>query len=130
MISFEGLVYRAGDIVSVVDEQDGCTYFGQLRGFLQDEHCEKSAALTWLVPATERAYADGVFRPAEFLLGPEEELPRRLSAMEFVCHAPSDYYKLTASPYPLLEPGVNRQTGFVWSRLGPVLVRRADSRDG
>ena len=123
-ITFEGITYRVGDIVSMVDEEDGQTYFGQLRGFLQDEYCEKSAAITWLIPISDQAFQNQVFIPSQFVLGPEEEIPRKLNCMEFVCHAPSDYYKISASPYPILECGVNHKAGFIWSTLGPTLVRR------
>ena len=48
--------------------------------------------------------------------GPEEELPRKLEYFEFVCHAPSDYYKSRSAPYSTYptEP----ETCFVWGRVG------------
>ena len=31
---------------------DGGTFYAQLRGFLTDQYCEKSAVITWLLPTT------------------------------------------------------------------------------
>lgn len=56
---------------------------------------------------------DDGFSPETYIIGPEEDLPRKLEFMEFVMHAPSDYYKLKNSPYPpiLAEGGA----GYVWT---------------
>lgn len=37
-------------MIKVTDEEDGKPYYAQIRGFVQDQYCEKSAALTWLIP--------------------------------------------------------------------------------
>jgi GATA zinc finger domain-containing protein 1 len=47
----QGNYWQIGDIVSVIDEEDGQTYYAQIRGFLQDQYCSKSAVITWLIPA-------------------------------------------------------------------------------
>lgn len=50
--------------------------------------------------------------------GPTEELPRKLEYMEFVCHAPDDYYK----PKYVKIPGLHREkpdTGYIWTNIGP-----------
>lgn len=52
--------------------------------------------------------------------GPEEELPRKLDYMEFVMHAPSDYYKATKTPFPPTEPALHDYSGFIWSSLEPI----------
>ena len=52
-----------------------------------------------------------------FFTGPEEDLPRLLEYMEFVCHAPSEYYKSLKSPYPVI-PSIE-ETGFIWSSIIP-----------
>lgn len=56
---------------------------------------------------------DEGFTPETYMIGPEEDLPRKLECMEFVMHAPSDYFKLKNSPYPptLTEKG----GGFIWT---------------
>ena len=69
-------------------------YYAQIRGFLQDQYCEKSAVLTWLLPTLHPGY-DGQtrlhpgFHPQAFISGPEEDLPRRMECLDFVCRAPS-----------------------------------------
>jgi hypothetical protein len=55
-----------GDIASVTDH-DGGLFFVQLRGFLQDQYCEKSAVLTWLLP-TQSSPKDH-FDPSTYILG-------------------------------------------------------------
>ena len=55
--------------------------------------------------------------------GPEEELPRKLEHLEFVCHAPSDYYKLANSPYPT-APTDHPRGGYLWARMGPLQVSK------
>ena len=49
--------------------------------------------------------------------GPEEELPRPMDAMEFVCRAPSEYFKSKHAPYPT-EPS-KPELGFIWTSIGP-----------
>ena len=55
-----------------------------------------------------------------FIPGPEEDLPRKLHFFEFVCHAPSDYYKAISSPYPT-EPQ-KPQLGYIWTNVGPEIT--------
>lgn len=50
-------------------------------------------------------------------IGPEEEIPRKLECMEFVMHAPSDYYKAKNTPYPHVP---SEMSGFIWTTLSPV----------
>ena len=54
------------------------------------------------------------------LAGPEEEFPRPLDVFEFVCHAPSDYYKAKDAPFRVQS--IQPELGFVWSALGPQVV--------
>ena len=58
---------QIGDIVSVMDEDDDGIYFAQIRGFLQDQFCEKSVVITWLVP-TLNSPKDR-FDPTTYILG-------------------------------------------------------------
>ncbi|CAG2180186.1 unnamed protein product [Oppiella nova] len=115
---FRGQYYQIGDIVSVEDVNGG-TYFAQIRGFLQDQYCEKSAVITWLLPS--EASREDVFEPCTYFLGPEEDIPRKLECMNFVCHAPSDYYKDRYSPYPTLLS--RPESGFIWTRIGPQMTK-------
>ncbi|NP_001163977.1 GATA zinc finger domain-containing protein 1 [Xenopus tropicalis] len=115
-IFHKGLYYQIGDVVSVVDEEDGKTYYAQIRGFVQDQYCEKSAALTWLIP-TMSSPKDG-FDPSTYIIGPDEDLPRKMECLEFVCHAPSEYFKSRSSPFPTIP--TRPEKGFIWTHIGPT----------
>ncbi|PZC71669.1 GATA zinc finger domain-containing protein 1 [Helicoverpa armigera] len=117
-IFYNGSYMQVGDIVSMTDV-DGGTYYAQIRGFLTDQYCEKSAVVTWLLPTKASPPPEQCFDPATYIIGPEEELPRKLEVMEFVMHAPSDYYKASNTPYPLTDNEVNNYTGFIWTSLEP-----------
>jgi len=88
-IYHDGLLYRVGDIVCTSDIEGG-TYYAQLRGFLQDEYCEKSAVITWLIP-TKRNVTK--FDPMLFVPGLDEETPRPMSCFSFVCRASTNLFK-------------------------------------
>ncbi|XP_076678966.1 GATA zinc finger domain-containing protein 1 [Andrena cerasifolii] len=113
-VFYKGTYFQVGDIVSMQDV-DGGIYYAQIRGLLTDQYCEKSAAVTWLLPTTASPPPDEGFSPETYIIGPEEDLPRKLECMEFVMHAPSDYYKLKNTLYPpaLTERG----TGYIWSTI-------------
>ncbi|XP_028926430.1 GATA zinc finger domain-containing protein 1 [Ornithorhynchus anatinus] len=115
-IFHKGVYYQLGDVVSVVDEQDGKLYFAQIRGFIQDQYCEKSAALTWLLPTAVSPRDQ--FDPASYILGPEEDLPRKMEYLEFVCHAPSEYFKSRSSPFPTVP--TRPEKGYIWTHIGPT----------
>nr|XP_002713853.4 GATA zinc finger domain-containing protein 1 isoform X1 [Oryctolagus cuniculus] len=115
-IFYKGVYYQIGDVVSVIDEQDGKPYYAQIRGFIQDQYCEKSAALTWLIP-TLSSPRDR-FDPASYIIGPEEDLPRKMEYLEFVCHAPSEYFKSRSSPFPTVP--TRPEKGYIWTHVGPT----------
>ncbi|KAK0058665.1 GATA zinc finger domain-containing protein 1 [Biomphalaria pfeifferi] len=109
--------YQIGDVVSLVDH-DGGVYYAQLRGFLSDQYNEKSAVITWLLPTTNSP--PNRFDPNSFILGPEEDLPRKLDFMEFVCHAPSDYFRSRDSPYKTFDP--EPKLCYIWTSIGPRIT--------
>ncbi|KAG6443428.1 GATA zinc finger domain-containing protein 1 [Manduca sexta] len=117
-VFYKGTYMQVGDIVSMTDVEGGI-YYAQIRGFLTDQYCEKSAVVTWLLPTKASPPPEKCFDPATYIIGPEEELPRKLDVMEFVMHAPSDYYKTGSNPYPLTENDVNNYTGYIWTSLEP-----------
>ncbi|XP_038218009.1 GATA zinc finger domain-containing protein 1 [Zerene cesonia] len=117
-IFYKGSYMQVGDIVSMLDVH-GDTYYAQIRGFLTDQYCEKSAVVTWLLPTRASPPPEKGFDPATYIIGPEEELPRKLDYMEFVMHAPSDYYKASNTPYALTDNELNNCTGFIWTSLEP-----------
>lgn len=63
----QGVYYQTGDVIKVIDEDDGKPYYAQIRGFVQDQYCEKSAALTWLIPT--QASPKDHFDPSTYILG-------------------------------------------------------------
>lgn len=89
-IYHKGTFYQKGDIVAVCDQEDGQIYFAQLTGFLQDQYCEKSASLYWLVPM--RPTSREFFDPLAYKIGLEDVQLRKLDCMTFVRHCPHDYY--------------------------------------
>ena len=99
----------------MTDAEDGNVYYAQIRGFLEDQYCQKSAAVTWLIPTIE-APDDGSFDPSCYVLGLEEDIPRSLECMQFVLHAPSDYFKNRRAPYP--TPSSFPEAGFIYTRFG------------
>ncbi|KYN36290.1 GATA zinc finger domain-containing protein 1 [Trachymyrmex septentrionalis] len=113
-VFYKGTYFQVGDVVSLQDV-DGGIYYAQIRGLLTDQYCEKSAAITWLLPTTASPPPEEGFIPETYLIGPEEDLPRKLECMEFVMHAPSDYFKLKNSPYP--PPLTEKGAGFIWTTL-------------
>ncbi|KAI4467411.1 gata zinc finger domain-containing [Holotrichia oblita] len=84
----------------------------------RDQYCEKSAIITWLLPTTDSPPPNEMFDPATYIIGPEEDIPRKLECMDFVMHAPSDYYKASNTPYPNVHPAA--EPGFIWSSLKPI----------
>lgn len=63
----QGVYYQTGDVIRVTDEEDGKPYYAQIRGFVQDQYCEKSAALTWLIPT--QASPKDQFDPGTYIVG-------------------------------------------------------------
>ncbi|XP_022837408.1 GATA zinc finger domain-containing protein 1 [Spodoptera litura] len=117
-IFYKGNYMQVGDIVSMTDVEGGI-YYAQIRGFMTDQYCEKSAVVTWLLPTKASPPPEQCFDPATYIIGPEEDLPRKLDVMEFVMHAPSDYYKANTCPYPLIDTEVNNYSGYIWTSLEP-----------
>ncbi|KAG7268456.1 hypothetical protein CRUP_037016 [Coryphaenoides rupestris] len=114
-IFYKGVYFQTGDVIKVIDEDDGKPYYAQIRGFVQDQYCEKSAALTWLIPT--QASPKDQFDPGTYIVGPEEDLPRKMEYLEFVCHAPSEYFKSWSSPFPTVP--IRPEKGYIWTHLGP-----------
>ncbi|XP_041101378.1 GATA zinc finger domain-containing protein 1 isoform X3 [Polyodon spathula] len=65
-VFYKGVYYQVGDVIKVIDEEDRKPYYAQIRGFVQDQYCEKSAALTWLIPT--QASLGYQFDPATYIV--------------------------------------------------------------
>ncbi|EDV45385.1 GATA zinc finger domain-containing protein 1 [Drosophila erecta] len=127
-VFYKGSYMQIGDIVSIVDG-DQNLYYAQIRGLLVDAYCEKSAFLTWLIPTQDSPDPQEGFDPATYLIGPDEELSRKLCYLEFVMHAPSNYYFDRSTPFPLPdvdEYTAQRSGGYIWTRL-PMVKREKGS---
>lgn len=64
-ITYKGIAYEIGDVVSILDRGGGI-YFALIRGFLQNWYAEKFAVLTWLIPTRPNPKS---FDPSRFVLG-------------------------------------------------------------
>lgn len=83
----------------MIDTKDNI-YYAQIRGLLIDTYCEKSAFLTWLLPTKASPPPNERFDASSYIIGPEDENPRRMSCMTFIMNAPSTYYFDRDNPYP------------------------------
>ncbi|XP_018804821.1 PREDICTED: GATA zinc finger domain-containing protein 1 [Bactrocera latifrons] len=117
-VFYKGTYLQVGDIVSLMDDKRNI-YYAQIRGLLVDTYCEKSAYLTWLVPTQASPDPRDGFDPASYLIGPDEDLSRKLSALQFIMHAPSNYYYDRTTPFPLPDAmEIDGKTkGFIWTTL-------------
>lgn len=116
----EGFYYQTGDIVSV--QCRGRKYYAQIRALIVDTFTEKSAVLTWLIPTTSSPDPDEKFDPATYLIGMEEDIPRRLTAMEWIMNAPSNYFYSRTEPYEKpeeLADGLYEKSKkpFIWTNV-------------
>lgn len=118
----DGFYYQIGDIVSVMCK--GKKYYAQIRSLIVDTFCEKSAVLTWLIPTTSSQDPNEEFDPSTYLVGLEEDIPRRIAnTMEFVMHASSTYFINRTEPYSKPEElcdglySAKNKKGFVWTSV-------------
>lgn len=116
-VYYRGQYYTKGDIVSVEDIDDGSVYYAQLRGFLTDQYCEKSGVITWLLPTVNSPPSEECFDPSTYVIGPEEDLPRKLDYFTFVMHAPDDYFYYRKAPYPTISIQTDQE--YLVTRQGP-----------
>jgi hypothetical protein len=94
----DGFYFQVGDIVSVMCR--GKKYYAQIRGLVVDTFMEKSACLSWLIPTTSSPDPNEAFDPQTYLIGLEEDIPRRIAnTMEYVMTAPSSYFISRSEPY-------------------------------
>ncbi|CAH1164412.1 unnamed protein product [Phaedon cochleariae] len=113
-VFYKGSYMQVGDIVSMRDSEED-TYYAQIKALMTDQYCNKSAVITWLLPTQESPPPNEEFDPATYIIGPEEDISRSLDCMEFVMHAPSDYYKSRTTPYPTVSAPAD--PGYIWTSL-------------
>ncbi|KAK6620384.1 hypothetical protein RUM43_014201 [Polyplax serrata] len=115
-IFYKGSYMQVGDVVQVEDINGGI-FYAQIRGLMTDAYGEKSAVISWLVPTRNTDSLN--FDPSVYILGPDEDLPRKLECLKFIMHAPSDYFKSRNTPYPqIFQQADKYHSGYVWTRLG------------
>ena len=114
-IFYRGMYFQQGDIVSVIDEEDGRTYYAQCNCFMTNKFCEKFVSFTWLLPIRKIKYDEG-FQPSLFYLGPADDIIHTMESVQFVCHAPSDYYLPLQSLYPTFpsKQAKNYLSVYMW----------------
>lgn len=127
MVFFQGSYIQIGDIVSLCNSKSDI-FYAQIRGLMIDNFCEKSAFITWLLPTQSSPAPTEFFDPSTYIIGPEEDQPRLLSCMEFVMHAPSDYFHDKNTPFPSVEShpyglSQNPRGGFIWTNIDSVRVQ-------
>ena len=72
-----------------------------------------------LLPTTRSPEPEDGFDPATYVVGPEEEFPRKLEYFTFVMHAPDDYFYYKNAPYP--TDAICSDQEYVLTRLGPKI---------
>lgn len=137
-IYHKGTFYQKGDIVALCDQDDGQLYFAQITGFLQDQYCEKSASVNWLVP--HKPTSRDFFDPSAYKIGLEDVTLRKLDCMTFVRHCPHDYYirkffQNSGDELPQ-EPGEhsevdlrekNKEKSYIWTTMKPCPVPQIEA---
>lgn len=90
-----------------------------------DIYNEKSAYLTWLIPTQASPPPNEKFDASTYLVGYEEDVSRKLSCLEFVMHAPSNYFHDKTNPFP--GPDTNDFKGnYIWTTLKPIERSKAE----
>lgn len=98
-----GILYQVGDIVCTCDVEGG-TFYAQIRGFLQNEYCEKSVVVTWLIPKVANPRQ---FDPLLFVPALDEDHPRPMECFDFVCRASTNLFKSRVLHTPYLRSQAN-----------------------
>eukprot|EP00058_Branchiostoma_floridae_P027491 XP_002612982.1 hypothetical protein BRAFLDRAFT_74772 [Branchiostoma floridae] len=131
---YKGIYYQMGDIVSLMDH-DGVSTMHRLRVSCRTSTVRRvwsshgcyqprpAPGITLTLPHTSSvSYVLTVTLLQEgfdffFACGPEEELPRLMDCVEFVCHAPSEYFKTKKSPHPTIPS--RPETNYVSACVAP-----------
>ncbi|CAF0808198.1 unnamed protein product [Adineta ricciae] len=112
----KGRRFEIGDIVYLIDSNLSC-FYAQIRALFQDEHVNAYAFLTWLLPTSIKSSTNNFqFDPNAYSIGPNEEYPRSLNSLSFVCHAPSDYFQVKTYPQSMTTDN-KRSFKYVWSQI-------------
>jgi hypothetical protein len=83
--------------------------------------------ITWLLPTTNSPKPEDGFDPATYIIGPEEELPRKLEFFTFVMHAPDNYFYYRNAPYPTKSLCADQE--YVLTRMGPKIRVITDGKE-
>jgi len=110
--------FQIGDIVYLIDAKFSC-FYAQIRALLQDEQLNAFAFLTWLLPTNISTSTDNFhFDPNGYSIGPNEEYPRSLNSLSFVCHAPSNYFQVKTYPQSLTTTIDNKRSmNYIWTQF-------------
>lgn len=112
----KGRRFEIGDIVYLIDSNLTC-FYAQIRALFQDENVNAFAFLTWLLPNSSISSSNrSQFDPNAFSIGPNEEYPRSLNSLCFVCHAPSDYFQVKTYPQSSTTD-TKRSFNYIWTQF-------------
>ncbi|CAF0996599.1 unnamed protein product [Didymodactylos carnosus] len=121
--------FQVGDIVHLMDDSQK-SYYGQIRALLQDEHLNSYAFLTWLLPRPNSIHDQYEFNPNSYIIGPNEEYPRDLNSLSFVCHSPTDYFQVKTYPQSYSSPITEKRIlNYVWTNFSTVNNKRAATQE-
>ncbi|CAF3782656.1 unnamed protein product [Rotaria sp. Silwood1] len=112
----KGRRFEVGDIVYLIDANLSC-FYAQIRALFQDEHVNAFAFLTWLLPTSIKTSTNNFhFDPNAYSIGPNEEYPRSLNSLSFVCHSPSDYFQVKTYPQSMKTDN-KRSFNYIWTQI-------------
>ena len=112
-----------------------------MKVFFELEHKEKIRENIWWAKVTQpvlKRVNNQFLTPPKFrlehefninfsyIIGPEEELPRKMEFFTFVMHAPDDYFFYKSAPYPTLSISTDQE--YVVTRAGPKVRLLKDGK--
>uniref|UniRef100_A0A915CFZ8 BAH domain-containing protein n=1 Tax=Parascaris univalens TaxID=6257 RepID=A0A915CFZ8_PARUN len=125
----EGRLFRLGDIVSILDEEDGLPYFAQIRGIITDWHGEQYVVLNWLIPL-DTAFDVHQFDAEHFVHAISDETFYPLEVCTFVQTTPElPAYQREWTPRACAEEQLRRELGDRLANLRAIASERLKFMD-
>uniref|UniRef100_F1L552 GATA zinc finger domain-containing protein 1 n=1 Tax=Ascaris suum TaxID=6253 RepID=F1L552_ASCSU len=125
----EGRLFRLGDIVSILDEEDGLPYFAQIRGIITDWHGEQYVVLNWLIPM-DTAFDVHQFDAEHFVHAISDETFYPLEVCTFVQTTPElPAYQREWTPRACAEEQLRRELGDRLANLRAIASERLKFMD-
>ncbi|VDK57294.1 unnamed protein product [Anisakis simplex] len=126
----EGRLIQLGDIVSIVDDEDGLPYFAQIRGIITDTHGDQCVVLNWLIP-TDTAFDAHQFDAQHFAHAISDDNLYPLEVCTFIQTAPDLLaYRREWTPRLCAEEQLRREMHDRLANLKSVACERLRFIDG